>query len=78
MAANPFLPAKNEHTPGMPAALLNMSCNSKREYLLAIWERYQRLGKQFNGKVPMSFVKFAAACQSVLHGAQPWLEGGGD
>ncbi len=29
----------------------NMSRKSKREYLLAIWERYQRVGKCFKGKI---------------------------
>lgn len=29
----------------------NMSRKSKREYLLAIWERYQRAGKRFKGKI---------------------------
>lgn len=29
----------------------NMSRKSKREYLLAIWERYQRVGKRFKGKI---------------------------
>lgn len=28
-----------------------MSRKSKREYLLAIWERYQRVGKRFKGKI---------------------------
>ena len=30
---------------------LNMSRRFKREYLLAIWERYQRVGKRFKGKI---------------------------
>ena len=36
-----------------------MSYNSKHEYLLAIWERYQRVGRQFKSKI---LDEFCAIC----------------
>ena len=45
-----------------------MSQNSKREYLLAIWDRYQRAGRRFKSKILDEFCQVCGYCRKYAIG----------
>jgi len=50
-----------------------MGTTSKKEYLLAIWDRYQRVGRRFKTKILDEFVRCVGMAGSMRFGC--WAAG---